>query len=91
MQRENVAYVRFSDDIKVFCSDHETATAMFSRISGLKECGLKLSEKKCGVFQSISHLYFGYEFSNTRNGIIIQRKGDENMPKVFEPPTKFRF
>lgn len=49
MQCENVAYVRFSDDIKVFCSEYETATAMFSKISEIiKELGLKLSEKKCG-------------------------------------------
>lgn len=75
MQRENVAYVRFSDDIKVFCSDHEIATAMFSGLTGLiKEHGLKLSEKKCGVFKSITRAYFGYEFTNTRNGIIVQRK-----------------
>jgi len=64
MQDESVAYVRFSDDIKIFCFDYDVATAMFSRISEiLKEYGLKLSEKKCGVFKAVSRIYFGYEFT----------------------------
>lgn len=75
MQEENVAYIRFSDDIKVFCSDNETATSMFSRISEIiKGYGLKLSEKKCGIFKAISRTYYGYEFTTTRNGIVVQRK-----------------
>ncbi|MCM1363207.1 MAG: type I-B CRISPR-associated endonuclease Cas1b, partial [Clostridiales bacterium] len=75
MQEENVAYIRFSDDIKVFCSDNETATSMFSRISEIiKGYGLKLSEKKCGIFKATSRTYYGYEFTNTRNGIVVQRK-----------------
>lgn len=36
--------------------------------------GLKLSDKKCGVFKAISQTYLGYEFTNTRNGIVVQRK-----------------
>lgn len=75
MQEENVAYIRFSDDIKVFCSDNETATSMFSKISEIiKGYGLKLSEKKCGIFKAISRTYYGYEFTTTRNGIVVQRK-----------------
>lgn len=75
MADENVAYLRFSDDIKVFCSNYDTATAMFSTISQiLNENGLKLSEKKCGVFKAITRTYFGYEFTNTHNGIVVQRK-----------------
>lgn len=75
MQDENVAYVRFSDDIKVFCSDYDAATVLFTRISEIiKGYGLKLSDKKCGVFKAISRTYLGYEFTNTRNGIVVQRK-----------------
>lgn len=75
MQYEKVAYVRFSDDIKVFCSDYNTAAAMFSTISNLlRGCGLKLSEKKCGIFKANTRTYFGYEFINTHNGIVVQRK-----------------
>lgn len=75
MKDGNVAYIRFSDDIKVFCSDNETATSMFSKISEIiKGYGLKLSEKKCGIFNAISRTYYGYEFTNTRNGIVVQRK-----------------
>lgn len=75
MQDENVAYVRFSDDIKVFCSDYDAATVLFTRISEIiKGYGLKLSDKKCGVFKAISQTYLGYEFTNTRNGIVVQRK-----------------
>mgnify|MGYP002533460772 FL=1 len=75
MQDENVAYVRFSDDIKVFCSDYDAATVLFTRISEIiKGYGLKLSYKKCGVFKAISQTYLGYEFTNTRNGIVVQRK-----------------
>lgn len=75
MQVEDIAYVRFSDDIKVFCSDYESATAMFSRISeAIKGYGLRLSEKKCGIFDSITRTYFGYEFTDTRNGIVVHRK-----------------
>lgn len=75
MQDENVAYVRFSDDIKVFCSDYDAATVLFTRISEIiKGYGLKLSDKKCGVFKAISQTYLGYEFTNTQNGIVVQRK-----------------
>lgn len=75
MQDENVAYVRFSDDIKVFCSDYDAATVLFTRISEIiKGYGLKLSDKKCGVFKAISRTYLGYEFTNTRNGIVVQCK-----------------
>lgn len=75
MADENVAYVRFSDDIKVFCSDYDAATLLFIRISEIiKGYGLKLSDKKCGVFKAISRTYFGYEFTNTHNGIVVQRK-----------------
>lgn len=69
MQDESIAYIRFSDDtddIKVFCSDYDVATSMFSEISKrIKGYGLTLSEKKCGVFKAIARTYFGYEFTST--------------------------
>lgn len=83
MQDENVAYVRFSDDIKVFCSDYDAATVLFTRISEIiKGYGLKLSDKKCGVFKAISRTYLGYEFTNTRNGIVVQCKSRNAATQV---------
>lgn len=75
MKNENISYVRFSDDIKVFCSDYDTAVEMLSKISKIiKGYSLKLSERKCGVFRAADRIYFGYELINTHNGIVIQRK-----------------
>jgi len=75
MERESAAYIRFSDDIKIFSSDFETASSWFSQIttvlSGYK---LKTSERKCGVFPALNRSYFGYEFTQTKNGIQIQRR-----------------
>ncbi len=83
MQNDKVAYVRFSDDIKVFCQDYDTAVIMFSRISDLiKGYGLKLSEKKCGVFKADARIYYGYEFINTHNGIVVQRKTRDTLTQL---------
>lgn len=83
MQNDKVAYVRFSDDIKVFCQDYDTAVIMFSRISDLiKGYGLKLSEKKCGVFKADARIYYGYEFNNTHNGIVVQRKARDTLTQL---------
>lgn len=75
MKNNHISYVRFSDDIKVFCHDYDAAMEMYSVISKIiKGYGLKLSERKCGVFRALDRIYFGYELTDTRNGIVIQRK-----------------
>jgi hypothetical protein len=78
MHSEGNNYIRFSDDIKVFTTCYDTAVDKLKEITNfLSELNLQVSDKKCGVFPSISRIYFGYEFIQSQNDIIIQKKSRE--------------
>ncbi len=57
-------FVRFCDNINVYCTTEEEAGEVLCSVSeSLKALGLDINEKKSGIFKAIDRRFLGYKFA----------------------------
>lgn len=64
LQEKNYQWIRFADNINVYCKKEEEAISIYNEVSGyIKEnLQLAINEKKSGVYPVMDRIYLGYKF-----------------------------
>lgn len=75
MEQMGYHWVRFSDNIYIYCAQRSEAQKIFQHISQSlsQEYELKINQKKSGIYDVFQRAMLGYEFFQTKTGIGIRR------------------
>lgn len=75
MEQKGYHWIRFSDNIYVYCDQREKAQTVFQHLNQYisQEYELKINPKKSGVYDVFQRAMLGYEFFQTKAGVGIRR------------------
>lgn len=75
MDQMKYQWIRFSDNIYVYCKNREQAQNIFNHLSKYIPTAfeLKINQKKSGIYDVFSRVILGYEFFKEKTGVGIRR------------------
>lgn len=75
MEQMGYHWVRFSDNIYVYCDQQGKAQTVFQYLNQFisHEYELKINQKKSGIYDVFQRVMLGYEFFQTKTGVGIRR------------------
>ena len=84
MEIQGYSWIRFADDISIFCKTKEEGESIFKDVSGFLtiRCLLPINEQKSGLFDGVQRRLLGYSFEE-ENGKIVAKKHIYKRTKEF--------
>ena len=84
LDSRNCRFVRYSDDVNIYCRTYEEALQQKKRAEKYLKVALKLevNEQKSGVFNGISRRFLGYSFQKKQDHVYVQQL-IRNKPGIF--------
>ncbi len=79
-------YLRYADDIAVFCYQYDEAEKCFEQIKHMltEKYGLRVNEKKSCISKAIQETYLGYQFErDPANGIVTAVRHRKESQAVY--------
>ena len=74
MESKGYCWVRFADDINIYVDSIEEGNRIIDDVTGfLKSIGLKVNDKKTGIFNPYEEIYLGYDFYKGKTGIEVKK------------------
>ncbi|HEL9598808.1 TPA: CRISPR-associated endonuclease Cas1 [Streptococcus suis] len=83
METKGMNWMRFADNIYLFCKRREEAEALYSDVVSVIETqfSLTINQKKSGVFRALQHRMSGYDF--------IMKEGEIHCQKHHYRPVRY--
>lgn len=93
LEERGLSWMRFADNIYIFCKRRVEAQALFDEVTGKLslDYGLPINQKKSGVFKALNRRILGYDFS-LREGLVECRKHQYTSVTAYQRwhPSKLR-
>lgn len=72
---KGLSWLRFADNIYVYCKDKDEAANLYNEIRGLleNEYKLKINSSKSGIYEATERWVLGYEFVRVSGKIVAQK------------------